>query len=149
MKELTVKVNTSGSHATSLRLAFILWPLLFLRTDIVVKTQGASEMSVSEREEFAGLYMEPLEESWFGRSIARVRRLCSAEIEKRGWENDEGENHARRLDAVRGTERALHGVDFYGINLIRLDDILNLSPVWERVRSEADRMEADPSQQWD
>lgn len=92
--------------------------------------------------------MNPEQEAFFGRSIARVRRLCSEEIEQRGWENDDDENHPWRVDGVRKIERALYGVDFYGTGLIRLNDILNSSPVWERIRFEADRMEMRPWQQW-
>jgi hypothetical protein len=147
LKKLTIKVNTNDSHVTSTSLESILWPLVFLRTDIVVKIEGADAVPVPEREEVEGLYMNPEQEALFGRSIARVRRLCSEEIEKRGWENDDGENHAWPADGVRPIERALYGVDFYGTGLIRLDDILSSSPVWERIRFEADRMEVRPWQQ--
>lgn len=149
LKELTIKVNTNDSHVTSTSPDSILWPLVFLRTDTVVKIEGADAVPVSEREEVEGLYMNPDQEALFGSSIARVRRLCSEEIENRGWENDDGENDAWPADGVRKIERALYGVDFYGTGLIWLDDILSSSPVWERIRFEADRMEVRPWQQWE
>ena len=143
LKELTVKVNTSDSHVTSASLAFMLWPLLFLHTDVVVKIEGASAVPVVEREQFTRVVLEVLEEILLGRSIARVRKLCSAEIEKRWWENDDGGNHPERLDAVHDIERALWRVDYNRIHRIRLDDILNRSPVWERVREVADRVKVE------
>jgi hypothetical protein len=86
-KELTIKVNTGDSEVTNTNLALFLWPLLFLPTGVVVKIQGASALPVAEPAELAGLYMGPTEERGFGRQIADVRRICSAEIESRRWKN--------------------------------------------------------------
>ena len=124
---------------TDTSLAFILWPLLFLRTEVVVKIAGASAVAVVEVKELAGLSMDPAEERHFGRQIADVRRFCSAEIEKRGWKNRY--KSSDWLDGLRKVERALNRVDHCYICLIRLDDILNLSALWERVRGEADRVD--------
>lgn len=142
LEELTIKVYVGDSQVVARNLAFILWPLLFLRTDVVVKIEGASGMSVVELEELKGAYMDPYEEMSFGRDIARVRRVCSAEIEKCGWKNG-FEDYGFYEDGVREVERVLNRVDNFGVHVIRLDDILNRSALWERIRGEADRFEAE------
>lgn len=147
LEELTIKVNVGGSQVVARNLAFILWPLLFLRTDVVVKIEGASGMPVVELEELKGVYMDPYEEMSFGRDIAQVRRVCSAEIEKCGWKNG-FEDYGFYEDGVREVERALNRVDNFGVHVIRLDDILKRSALWERIREEADRREAEEESEW-
>jgi hypothetical protein len=86
--------------------------------------------------------MSPQEEASFAGQIAHVRRLCSAEIEKRGWKEP-----GWLFDGVREVETALDDVSFVRKGLIRLDDIVKLSAVWKRLQGEADRVEAENSEQ--
>jgi hypothetical protein len=138
LEELTINVKGGGA-ANDTDLAHILWPLLFLRTNVVVKFQGISAVRVTE---LVDVRMSPQEEASFAGQIAHVRRLCSAEIEKRGWKES-----GWLFDGVREVETALDDVSFVGKGLIRLDDIVKLSAVWKRLQGEADRVEAENSEQ--
>ena len=142
LRGLTVKVHVGKSQVTDMNLAFVLWPLLFLRTDVVVKIEGADVVPGVELEYLVGVSMTPAEERSFGRQIAHARRVCSAEIEKGGW-RDGYKPYDHSWDGVREVERARDGVSNYCIWLIRLDDVLNQSDVWKRIRGEADRVEVE------
>jgi hypothetical protein len=85
--------------------------------------------------------MDSYEERSFGGQIGRARRACSAEIEKRGWENGH-KPYDGEYDGVWHVEMARDFVSNNGIWLIRLDDILDKSALWERIRADADRVEA-------
>lgn len=44
IEQLTIKVTFEDSQASDADLAEIMWPLIFLRTDVVVKVEGISEV---------------------------------------------------------------------------------------------------------
>jgi hypothetical protein len=137
LKEITVKVMIDNSERNDVDLAHMLWPLLFLRTEIVVKFEGTSAVTLTEPEPLVNIQTSSQELVSFGRQIAQVRRLCRAEVEKRGWEKD-----GRQFDGVRKIEMALHALNPFGKRLVRLADIVDLSAVWRSIQGVADRVEA-------
>jgi hypothetical protein len=122
LEEITIKIE-AGDATDDTDLAYILWPLLFLRTNVVIKFEGISAVRVTE---LVDVRMSAQEEASFAGQIAQVRRFCRAEIEKRGWKEQ-----GWLFDGVREVETALDDESFIGKGLIRLDDILKLSAVWK------------------
>lgn len=130
MKELTIKVEVGHLQEKSKKyVARILWPLAFLRTDIVVKFEGIDELMKTPT---AGWRRDPHSEASYGRHIARIRQRCNAEIAKQG--SNAGD--------LRGLESALASMNYYGDEFVTLDEIVNLSPAWTGMRIEADLVEA-------
>lgn len=138
MKELTVRVKSGDQDSSDIDLAGILWPLLFLREDVEVKFKGITaspEKMLTEN----GKILEVV--AAFGRQIAHVKRLGITELERPDWENRCWEFHG-----MRDAERALYALKPLGKQLLCLDDIVNMSPVWEGMRREIDYVEANSEQ---
>ena len=137
LEELTIEARIrspqgSSSQRKDFDLACALWPLLFLRTDIMVKFEGISAVTDTGLGQSVDAHKIQEEDLCLARRIAQVRRLCSAEVDKRGW----------AFHRVEHFERALITITCFGMQRIRLYDILNLSAVWRGIQGEADRMEA-------
>jgi hypothetical protein len=130
VKELTINIDLRHPRARNkIDLARILWPLVFLRTDIVVKFEGIAELSKTST---ADLRRVPHATAHYGRHIAKVRQLCNKQIESRGSD----------LVGVRGVEDAFARMCYFGEQFIFLDDTVDLSAAWTGMRNEADRVEA-------
>jgi hypothetical protein len=131
MKKLTINVSAEPKILRRSRLDFarILWPLVFLRTDIVVKFEGIAEILKTTKP-----YPKtgPHAEGFYGGHIAKIRQRCNEEISKQSSD----------LVSLRGVEAALASMSFFGDEFVSMDDIVNLSAAWTGMRSEADRLEA-------
>lgn len=81
MKELTINVSVEPKllQRSKADFARVLWPLVSLRTDIVVKFEGIAELVKTS---MADLRTVPHAEGSYGRHIAQIRQRCSEEIEK-------------------------------------------------------------------
>ena len=138
LKELTVRVNPGDQEKSNVDLANVLWPLLLLREDVTVKFEGITtdpEKALTEGEK------GPEVEAAFGQQIALVKQLYNSEVEEPGWEDRRWEFHG-----IREAEKALYALQSPW-RLLCLNDIVNMSPVWERMRREIDRAEASGSEQ--
>lgn len=131
MKELTINVNVDPKRSQRSKVDFarILWPLVFLRTDIVVKFEGITEILKTST---AGWPRNSHAEASYGRHIAKTRHLCIQEIE----------NNGTSFVGLRGVEAAVASMNYFGDEFVSMDDIVNLSAAWTGMRSEADRVEA-------
>lgn len=130
MQELTVNVDLGQPQERSkVDFARIMWPLVFLRTDIVVKFEGIAEILKTSTTAWKTV---PHAEAFYGSHIAKTRHLCIQEIEKHGTD----------LVGLRGVESALASMSYFGSEFISMEDIVNLSAAWSGMRSEADRVEA-------
>jgi len=120
MKKLTINVETGHPQERSkVNFARILWPLVFLCTDIVVGFEGVDELLETSTAKWR---RDPHSEVSYGRHIAKIRQRCNEEIAKKD------------SDRVN-----LHGLE---LALASINDIVNLSATWTGMRSEADRAEA-------
>ena len=130
MQELTINVDPGQpQERNKVDFARIMWPLVFLRTDIVVKFEGIAEILETSA---TAPKTVPHAEAFYGRHIAKTRHLCIQEIEKHGTD----------LVGLRGVESALASMSYFGSEFISMEDIVNLSAAWSGMRSEADRVEA-------
>lgn len=138
MKQPTINVNVDPKRPQRSKVDFarILWPLVFLRTDIVVKFAGITEI---QKTSAAGWPRNSHAEAPYGRHIAKTRHLCMQEIE----------NHGTNVVGLRGVEAAVASMNFFGDEFVSMDDIVNLSAAWTGMRSEADRVEAAGLERWD
>lgn len=110
--------------------------LVFLRTDIVVKFEGTTEIlktstAVWPRSSHA--------EASYGRHIAKTRHLCIQEIKNQG----------KNVVGLRGVEAAVASMNYFEDEFVSMDDIVNLSATWTSMRSEADRVGAVGLKKWD
>lgn len=138
MQELTNNVNVDPKRPQRSKVDFarILWPLVFLRTDIVVKFEGITEIlktstAVWPRNSHA--------EASYGRHIAKTRHPCIQEIKNQG----------KNVVGLRGVEAAVASMNYFEDEFVSMDDIVNLSAIWTSMRSEADRVEAVGLKKWD
>jgi hypothetical protein len=83
LEQLTIKITFEDSQASDADLAEILWPLIFLRSDIVVRIEGLSEVLQRERsadyEERArekALISHQKRTAFVGQ-VAKVRKRCA------------------------------------------------------------------------
>lgn len=134
LKELTIRVDPGDQEKSDVDLADILWPLLLLREDVTIRFEGITtdpEKMLTEGKK--GLKVGAA----FAQQIAHVKQLYNSELAKPGWEERRWEFHG-----VRETEKALYALRPPEDRLLCLDDIVNMSPVWERMRREVGRAEA-------
>ena len=130
MKELAINVSVEPRlFRSKADFARILWPLVFLRTDIVVKFEGIDELLETTT---AHPKKASHAEATYGRHIAQIRERCVEEIEK----------HGSDLAGLRSVEAALASMNYFGDEFVSMYDIVNLSAAWTGMRSEADRVEA-------
>jgi hypothetical protein len=130
MKELTINVGLGDPQGRGkVDFARILWPLVFLRTDIVVEFEGIAELLRTTTTDARSV---PHAEAFYGKHIAKIRQLCTKEIGKQG----------SGLVDFRDVEAALASMSFFGDEFVQMDDIVNLSTAWTGMRGEADRVEA-------
>lgn len=130
MKELTINVELGDLRERhKVDFACMLWPLISLRTDIVVKFEGIAELLKVSKTDPRTV---PHAEASYGRHIAKIRQRCNEEIAKQGSD----------VVGLRGIETALASINYFGDEFVRMDDIVNLSAAWTGLRSEADRFEA-------
>lgn len=134
MEELTINIDPGDPQRSNVDLGRVLWPLMFLYTDIVVKFKGMPPIPETF---MTRLTMQPWAEVSLGRQIARVRKRCNEEITKNGWD----------LDGLRDVEVALDDLSHFGDWFISFDDIVNLSGIWRGIRSQADVVEASRLEQ--
>ena len=102
---------------------------MFLRTNIVVKFEGIAELLRTTTNDPKTV---PHAEASYGRHIAKIRQLCTKEIEKQGSD----------LVGLRTVETALASMNYFGCELVTMNDIVSASAAWTGIRSEADRVEA-------
>jgi hypothetical protein len=132
LKELTIRVEPGEQENSDVDLAEVLWPLLLLREDVTVKFEGITtdpEKTPTDGEE------GPEVGAAFAQQIALVKQLYNSEVEKPGWEDRRWE-----FRGIREAEKVLYALQSPW-RLLCLDDIVNMSPVWERMRREVDRAE--------
>jgi len=129
MEELTIKVEPNYPQRDNIDLHRILWPLMFLRTSIVVIFEGIPAIPETT---LTHLGMMPQAEAYYGRMIALVRERCNKQIDKHGWDDD----------GLGGVDAAIQSLEHFGEWFISIDDIVNLSATWRGIRSQADHVEA-------
>ena len=78
----------------------------------------------------------------FARQIALVKQIYNSELERPGWEDRRWEFHG-----IREAEKLLYALQSPGKRNLCLDDIVNMSPVWKRLRREIDCVEPSNSEQ--
>ena len=81
MEELTIKVEPNYPQRDNIDLHRILWPLMFLRTSIVVIFEGIPAIPETT---LTHPGMMPQAEAYYGRMIALVRERCNKQIDKHG-----------------------------------------------------------------
>jgi hypothetical protein len=128
---LTINVNPSDPERSNVDLARVLWPLIFLRTEIAIKFEGIATVPKTVPPQSR---MSREAQEIFGSRVAKVRQLCNEVFQKR--DRDIGDMH--RVD------NALHHLILipFGVDLIGFGDIVNPCAVWRRIRSQADLVEA-------
>lgn len=140
LKELTISVDPREQDTSGIDLADILWPLLFLREDVTVKFEGITtdpEKTLAEGEK------SPEVEAAFAQQMALVKKLYNSELEKPGWEDRCWEFHG-----IREAEKVLYALEPSAVKrLLCIDDIVNMSPAWERMRRAIDHAETSNSEQ--
>jgi hypothetical protein len=129
MKELTVSVDPEDLNISKVDLAHILWPLMLLRTNVVVKFKGLATVTETA---LAHLTIETEAEESLGSKIAEIRRGCHKMIKTRGED----------VNGIRDVEAALRDLSHFRKWLLHIDDIVGLSAKWRGIRSQADRVEA-------
>ena len=139
LKELTIRVSPGDQEKSNVDLANLLWPLLLLREDVTIKFEGITtdaEEALTEGKK--GLKVGAA----FARQIALVKQIYNSELERPGWEDRRWEFHG-----IREAEKLLYALQSPGKRNLCLDDIVNMSPVWKRLRREIDCVEASNSEQ--
>lgn len=129
MEQLTVRVTVIDSQASGADLAKILWPLIFLRSDIVVRVEGIS--GVLQRETSAEYakrarqraLLSHRKKTSFAGLIAEVRKQCA--------ENDRYDNNIIEL---------LDKLSSLGV-WVDLTDILTPTSKWTTLQRNADAFE--------
>ena len=129
MKELTINVKSGHPKRSKADFPRILWPLVLLRTEIVIKFEGIAELLEASLTDPKTV---PHAEVFYGMHIAQIRQRCDGEIGK----------HGSDFEGLYDIGVALAKMNFFGDHLIRINDIVNLSAAWTGMRSEADRIEA-------
>lgn len=129
MKELTIEVIPEDLESSKVDLAHILWPLMLLRTGIVVRFKGLATVPDTA---LARLTMESTAEASLGSKIAEIRLGCHEAIKTGG----------KGMDGIKSVEAALRDLSHFGKWLLHIDDIVGVSAKWKGIRSQADFIEA-------
>lgn len=137
MTELTLKINSQDSQISDSDLVDILWPLLFLQTDIVVKFEGLSALPLGETSANSDSWggptapPSPLALQDFCERVARTRIGCKDAREQRSLDFN-------RLDDI---DEVLDRMNFSGA-WVDIADIVSLSAKWRSMKGYADYLEA-------
>lgn len=132
LEQLTVKVNFEDSQASDADLAVILWPLILLRSDVMVRIEG---VSAALQRETLGDYEERARQKvllprWqtamLGSLVAEVRKRFSEET----W--------------TRSFDELIVKLSPLGM-WVDMADIVNLSAKWRGLQIHADVLEASNS----
>lgn len=126
LEQLTIKVTFEDSQASDADLAEILWPLIFLRSDIVVRVEGVSEVLRRERsadyEERARkkALISHQKRTALAGMVAKVRNRC-----------------AEGNDDIREFLAKLVPLDV----CMDMTDIVNSNPKWTALQRKIDALE--------
>jgi hypothetical protein len=129
LAELAIKVKPGDQDSSDVDLVQILWPLLLLRENVIVKFEGIT--AGQEKRLTEGGSDPEIEAATFGQQIALVKHLCNIELDRPGWEDRSWSFHG-----MREADMALYALKRPGKQLLCLDDIANMSSVWKGLQRE-------------